>query len=194
MWKIHGLKKLPKIIFRETKQIIPHKNLFGTSNFATNAFDVVIQLANGNRSGSARPQPVRSNKDRTKSDLDNINNDANGNDGRGIGTKNINELMIDVFSSSNGGYDTDRGNDIDTDTDSDIPHETDAHRTRGESDFVQDHVLNDRSSAISLIDVLEEENGNENRIGIHRQNTNIMKEGQNLGETQIINTQDSNLL
>ena len=39
------MKTEPKIILRETKQIIPDKNLFGQSNFASNAVNVVIQLA-----------------------------------------------------------------------------------------------------------------------------------------------------
>ena len=105
--------------------------------------------------------------------------------------------MKDILSSSNGGYDTDKGDDIDTDTDtdSDIPHETNGHRVRGESDFVGDiGGLNGRSSAVSLIDVLEEEAENLNKVAFHRQKTNIMKEGKTLEETQIIDTQKSNLL
>ena len=195
------MKRSPKILFRETKQIIPDKNLFGTSNLATNAFDVVIQLANRNRNRnrspcSAQSQPPRRNKDRTTGHLD--INEANTNGGRdAICKKNTNEWMKDILAASNGGFETDRGDgiDTDTDTDSDIPHETNGHRARGESDFVGDiHDMNGRSSAVSLTDVLEEEAKNLNKIAIDRQNTNIGKEGHNLEETQIIDTQKSNFL
>ena len=45
MWRLHGLINEPKIVFRETKQIIPDKKLFGYPKFVSNAFDVEIQLA-----------------------------------------------------------------------------------------------------------------------------------------------------
>ena len=45
VWTKYGLKDKPKIVLIETKQLIPDKNLFGQSN----AFNVVIQLANMHR-------------------------------------------------------------------------------------------------------------------------------------------------
>ena len=44
VWENHGLEQVPRIELIETKQIIPDKHLFGDSNFAENAFNVVIQL------------------------------------------------------------------------------------------------------------------------------------------------------
>ena len=44
VWKQHGLKRVPKINLIETHRIIPDKNLFGESNLASNAFNVVIQV------------------------------------------------------------------------------------------------------------------------------------------------------
>lgn len=49
----------PKINLIETKQIIPEKNLFGQSNIASNAFNVIIQMAtkpsrSGKQSRSSR--------------------------------------------------------------------------------------------------------------------------------------------
>ena len=104
---------------------------------------------------------------------------------------NVNELIADVCSSSNGGDDIDMGADMDSDidTDSDIPRQTGKRSTYGESDFGGD--LNSRKSVISLKDVLEEDDvGNENKINIgdhkisinsqgSRRKTNAMREGQN---------------
>ena len=106
------MKKLPKISFSETKQIIPHNNLFGKSNFAANAFDVLIQLTNRNK--------------------------------------------INVVS--------DIGSDSD---DHDNRCETNQRGTHGESDFRPDDNSNsgDGRSLLSLNDVVEAEDGNENKIG-----------------------------
>ena len=218
MWKIHGLKKLPTIIFRETKQIIPDKNLFGASNFATNAFDVLIQLANRNGSRSARlpsrsqPQPqkqtIMANNQlqcAPKSDSENnggasvnsnvmMNQFTNG----AMDKVNINHLITDVGSTSNGGDDINMFADIgsDSDSDHDYPRETNQRGTYGESDFGHGHDFNSGTSGLSLNDVFEdeEEDENQNKIVDHkislnspnsRRKTNVLKEGQNEGNDSV---------
>ena len=218
MWKNHGLQQLPKIIFRETKQIIPDKNLFGTSNFAASAFDVLIQLGNRSRSKSARlpsqspyqsppqsprPPPTRviNNPCTPKSDSEN-NGRANDNSNvmvnkftNGAMDKvNINHLITDVGSASNGGDDINMFADVDaafdSDSDHDYPRETNHRGTYGESDLERGYDFNSRTSVISLNDIFEDEDGNEHKIAQHkisvnsrdsRRKTNVLREGQNEG-------------
>ena len=195
MWKVYGLKKLPKISFCETKQIIPDKNLFGKSNFATNAFDVLIQLTNRNGSnahhtGQSQPQQVRSNPQTPKGDSENgggANEGARGNvkmkqfTNGAIDDVNVNQLIEDVCSSSNDGDQfnndviSDIGRGSDSDSDDNNSRETNQRGTYGESDFGGEHGFNggDGRSVISSNDVLEEDgNGNENKIGDNKLNLN----------------------
>ena len=57
VWQNNGLQQAPRIELIETKQIIPDKSLFGKSNFAENAFSVIIQLGMG-----GAPDPSHLNK------------------------------------------------------------------------------------------------------------------------------------
>ena len=181
------MKELPKISFCETKQIMPHKNLFGTSNFATNAFDVVIQLTNRNGSNAHQTtqyesEQVRSNPQTPKGDHDS-ENDGGANEGGNatmrqfttgaIDEVNVNQLIEDVCSSSNDGNGinvvSDIGSGSDSNSDDNKSRETNQRVTYGESDF---------------------EDGNKRKIGDNkinlnsqqpRRKTNVMKEGQNDG-------------
>ena len=45
VWKRYGLKRKPKILLRETKQVLPDKNLFGQQNLDNNPFNVIIRLS-----------------------------------------------------------------------------------------------------------------------------------------------------
>ena len=76
VWNRYGLKQPVKIILVETKQIIPDKNLFGQSNLAANAFNVVIQLATA--PARVRSTSRRDRRSRVKSkSIANINKVAN---------------------------------------------------------------------------------------------------------------------
>ena len=75
VWQNHGLQQAPKIQLTETKQIVPDKNLFGQSNFAENAFNVIIQL--GMKAAPGRnhlKKPSHENENRTKKHLDIVGN------------------------------------------------------------------------------------------------------------------------
>ena len=184
------MKKLPKISFCETKQIIPDKNLFGSSNFATNAFDVLIQLTNGNRNQRDKHQkPLKNNRYKDRSESDSENNDANINANEGGNAKmkhftngaidevNINQLIEDVCSSSNDGNEfnndvvSDIGSGSDSDSDRNNSRATNQRGTYGESNFGGEHEFNGGNgrSVLSSNDVLEEDGyGNENKHGGHK--------------------------
>ena len=141
MWKIHGLKKLPKISFCETKQIIPDKNLFGKSNFATNAFDVLIQLTNRNYNGSNSPQTAQSQARQVRNNEYKPKGDSENNGGHGnvmmeqstngaIDQVNVNQLIEDVCPPSN---DSNKNSDSDSNHDNNNPRETNEPDTYGKS-------------------------------------------------------------
>ena len=45
VWKRYGLRRKPKILLRETKQVLADKNLFGQQNFVNTPFNVIIKLS-----------------------------------------------------------------------------------------------------------------------------------------------------
>ena len=152
----------------ETRQIIPDKNLFGQSNFASNAFDVVIQLAKSSSKNMGPKAAViaQNNQDMIATYL---NNEARAihNTTRTVPTGQTNPTMgatnrikDETFCIAN----VDVAN----------LHETDGRDEGGK--------LKGESDAVAMKDVLEiEDNDNDaNTNGVammSREQTNSMLEG-----------------
>ena len=143
MWNRYGLKQPVKINLVETKQIIPDKNLFGQSNLAANAFNVIIQLATA--PARVRGLSRRGRRSRWKSQSNKVANivqdHAYADNAIGIQTpcsSDIDDMirsgrlhvasMSDINSKSIG--------------DINIPDKTNGEADEGESDYENENATN----------------------------------------------------
>ena len=96
VWKRYGLKKAPKVILIETKQIIPDKNLFGESNLAAN---VVIQLSTV--PARIRALSRRRQNSRLKNQSNQLSNVIKDHLDNVIATPSVNDMAVASISDVN---------------------------------------------------------------------------------------------
>ena len=182
------MKIEPKIVLLETNQIIPDKNLFGQSNFATNTFDVLIQLRKISKKRSRSHSHSRSRSSRlarqaTKDEemiknelnnnaiaVNNDDNDANDNIPINYDVKDVPIPVVNYVMTKSDRLETNYVDDTDNDTDDDtkddsIPDVTnqDKHGELDDNKYVTSSKFDTKIGDTSHV--------------LCRKSTNMMKEG-----------------
>ena len=165
VWKRCGLKRLPKIVLTETKQIIPDKNLFGQSNFASNAANVVIQLMKDPVQVSRQSISRVSQHFQGTDDIHAYNNATGANDDT---MTNDAPVIGNVTSASN--------IDGEDESHSESVHAISSNRTTYDNENI--HVLSKESGSEHAITHMDDELEMQNIYHSNRKKTNDMLEGQ----------------
>ena len=190
VWSEYGLLQTPTIVLLETKHIVPDKNLFGNSNFASDAFNVVIQLATqvpGSQSRvtkqEAKIDAIIKDSYNLGSNSDNNINDANDNEQiknehvhvDSNSNVNVNDNQIGVIHGTNGrSPDGEREHDDCDDDDDEYEGDDDINGNTTRGDFGAGSEIAKASK--ENIDALEIEKVY--HVQLKHQGTNNMSEGQ----------------